>query len=295
MPRTAKKVDDLAEDGEHLMDALSSVLEIAEEKGVVTWSDVSEELTTGEWSRLIEEGLLVDADGEGFVVDDPDGVREAMEDADPASTDDGGVEWTTYDKGAAGIVMMLFVGYVFPEARAVIGGTIDIAFGPLENMMPFYLVIMMLALLTGLFSSIMQDNLMDANNMGDYKEKSEELKERRKKAKERGDDEALEEIQQEQMEMMTENVGMFTAQLRPMVWIMLLTIPVFLWLYWMVLDVGISVSSPVLVVPYFGELEAWRQGVAGPMEAWIVWYFVCSLGFTQIMRKALNVQTSPTG
>ena len=295
MPRTAQRVDELADEGEHMTDALETVLDVAEEQGVVTWGDVSNDISSGEWGRLIEKELLIDADGEGFVVEDPDGIREALDDADPTASGDEDTSWTIYDKGAVGIVMMLFVGYAFPSARAAIGSTINIFFGPLENVMPFYLVILMLALLTGLFSSIMQDNLMNAQVMGDYQEKTEELKERRKKAKERGDDEALEEIQKEQMEMMTENVGMFKSQFRPMVWIMLLTIPVFLWLYWMVLDVGISVSSPVLIVPYFGELESWRQGVAGPMEAWLIWYFVCSLGFTQIMRKALNVQTSPTG
>jgi len=294
MPRTAQKVDNLADEGEHMTDALVTVLDVAEREGTVTWSDVSDDLSTGEWGRLIEEGLLVDASGDGFVVDDPDGVREALDEADPAETSDGDSSWTMYDKMAAVTVMGLFVGYAFSSARAAIGGVVDIFVGPLEAHLPFYLVVLVLALLTGLFSSIFQDNLGNMEVMGDYQEKSEELKERRKKAKERGDDEELERIQEEQMEMMSENLGMFKAQIRPMVWIMLLTIPVFLWLYWVVRDLGVSVANPVIIMPYFGPLETWTDGVAGPVQAWLVWYFVCSLGFTQIMRKSLNVQTSPT-
>lgn len=294
MPRTEQKVDDLANEGEHMTDALSAVLDVAEEKGKVMWSDVSDEISSGEWGRLIEKGMLTDADGEGFVVEDPDGVREALGEADPVASGDHDTSWTTYDKLAAMSVMFLFVGYAFQSARAAIGGTIDIVLGPLNSVLPFYLVILVLAVLTGLFSAIMQDNLMNTAVMGEYREKTQALKERREEAKERGDEEALEKIQEEQMEMMTENIGVFKAQFRPMVWIMLFTIPVFLWLYWMVRDGNVTEIAPVMKVPLAGEVDSWTAGLLGPIQMWLVWYFVCSLSFSQIMRKALNVQTSPT-
>ena len=294
MPRTAEKVDELAKEGEHMIDALEAVMDVAESKGTVTWGDVSDQISSGAWGRLIEKGLLVDVDGNGFVVDDPDGVTEALEDAEP-TTESADVTFTVYDKLAIVALLGMFVGYAFSSARAAIGETINLFLGPLEAMMPFYLVILILAVLTGLFSSIMQDNLMNMDIMSGYKEKQKDLQDRRKEAKERDDDEALERIQEEQMAMMTENLDMFKAQFRPMIWIMVFTIPVFLWLYWIVRDLGVTVSDPVIVMPFAGELASWRTGIIGPIEVWLVWYFVCSLGFTQIMRKALNVQTSPTG
>jgi uncharacterized membrane protein (DUF106 family) len=294
MPRTAQKVDELAEEGEHMTDALSEILDVAEQKGKVTWSDVSGEISSGEWGRLIEKGVLTDADGEGFVLEDPEGIREALDEADPASSSDADTSWTTYDKLAAMSVMFLFVGYAFQSARSAVGGTIDIVLGPLNSVLPFHLVILVLAILTGLFSSIMQDNLMNTEVMGDYREKTQALKERREEAKERGDDEALEKIQEEQMEMMTENIGVFKAQFRPMVWIMLFTIPVFLWLYWMVRDGNVVEAETVMTIPLAGEVDSWTASIVGPVQMWLVWYFVCSLSFSQVMRKALNVQTSPT-
>ena len=294
MPRTAQKVDELAEEGEHMTDALQKVLSVAEEQGTVTWSDVSEEITSGEWGRLIEKGMLTDADGEGFVVEDPDGIREALDEADPTDVADQDMSWTTYDKLAAMSAIGLFAGYAFGSVRQMIGSTIDLIVGPLNELLPFYMVILVLAVLTGLASAIFQDNLGNTEVMGEYREKTEKLKERREKAKERGDDEALEKIQEEQMEMMSENLGVFKAQFRPMVWIMLFTIPVFLWLYWMTIDVGVPGGSPALVLPIAGEISSWRTKLVGPMEVWIIWYFVCSLGFGQIMRKALNVQTTPS-
>jgi uncharacterized membrane protein (DUF106 family) len=296
MPRTAQKIDDLASEGEEMTDALSVVLDVAEEQGTVTWSDVSDDITSGQWGRLIEKGLLVDAGGDGFVVDDPDGVREALDEADPAASDgDGGVSWTKYDKIAGLGVLGLFAGYSLPSIRARIGGGVDIFMGPLDAALPFYIVIMVLAMVTGLYTTILQDALMDTSVMGNYQEKNKQLQERRKRAKEAGDEEELEKIREEQMEMMSENLGMFKAQFRPMVWIMLLTIPVFLWLYWMVLDVGITANSPVMVLPLVGEVETWRSAVVGPVQVWLVWYFLCSMGFNQILRKALNVQTGMSG
>ena len=293
MPRTAQKVDELAEEGESMTDALATVLEVAQEQGTVTWSDVSDDITSGEWGRLIEKGLLIDAGGDGVVVDDPDGVREALGEADPdADSDgDGDLSWSKYDKMAAAAVVGLFLGYSLPSIRAQIAGVMDTFVGPLEATLPFYLVVMILAMLTGAFTTILQDKLMNSNVMGDYQERNKELQEKRKRAKERGDDEALEEIREEQMALLSENTGMFKAQFRPMVWIMLLTIPVFLWLYWMVLDVGISASEPVMVLPIFGEVATWQTAVLGPIQVWLLWYFICSMGFNQILRKALNVQT----
>ncbi|WP_225334895.1 DUF106 domain-containing protein [Halomicrobium urmianum] len=300
MARTAQKVDSLAREGEDMTEALAAVLEVAEEEGTVSWSDVSDDLTSGQWGRLIEKGLLVDADGEGFVLDDPEGIHEALEETDPAAVaddaDEAEVEWTKWDKLAGLGAVSMIAGYSIQSVRAVVGSTIDLVLGPLEAVLPFYVVVLVLAVLTGLWSTILQDNLMDSEVMAKYQERMQDLKERREAAKERGDDAELERIQEEQMEAMGDQLGMFKAQFRPMVWIMLLTIPAFLWMYWLILDVGIGggSSQAVLVMPLVGEVTQWQQGVVGPVQAWIVWYFLCSLSFTQLLRKALNVQTTPT-
>ncbi len=295
MPRTEQKVADLAAEGESMTDALSAVLSVADEQGTVTWSDVSDDLTTGQWGRLIEMGLLVDSGGEGFVVDDPEGIREALDETDAADDEDIDTSWTKWDKLAGVGVVALMAGYTLQSIRGAIGGTLDLLLGPLNSIAPFWVVVMVLAMLTGLWSTLLRDNLMNMDVMGDYKERQQELKERRKAAKERGDDEALDRIQDEQMEMMSENAGMFKEQFRPMVWIMLLTIPIFLWLYWMVFDVTVASGTLAMELPLIGEVPTWTSGVLGPIQLWLVWYFVCSMSFTQIMQKALNVQSTPTG
>ena len=305
MARSAKKAESLAEESQSMAAAMSHVLEVADEKGVVTWGDVSDDISSGEWGRLIEQGILVDVDGDGFVVDDPEGVREAIGESEPdtdttttsASGDeaDGDEDegWSKWDKMAAGGTVLLFLGYSQAPIRNTIGGVIDIALGPLASVLPFYVMILVLAIFTSLNSAILQGKLMNMDKMGEYQERMQEIKERREAAKERGDDEALDEIQQEQMEAMGDQLGMFKQQFRPMVWIMLVNIPVFLWIYYMVqTNAMVPTPGPVMILPILGEVANWSDRI-GPMWVWIIWYFVCSMSFSQIVRKALNVQTTP--
>ncbi|MFQ3283480.1 MAG: uncharacterized membrane protein (DUF106 family) [Natronomonas sp.] len=298
MARTASKVQELVAEDAEMEDALEYLLDRADE-GTVSWGDVSDELTSGQWGRLIETGVLVDSDGEGFDVADPEGVRDTLEDDELELPDapDGDSSWSKWDKMAAVGSVAMFAGYTFSAVREPLADTLNIALGPLLDLLPFFAVVMVLALFTGLYSTLLQSNLMNMEVMGAYQGRMKEIQERRKEAKERGDDEALEQIQDEQMEAMTDNLGMFKEQFRPMVWIMLLTIPVFLWMYAIVgfrgepLYPGIDLAP--MVMPIVGEV-GWNEGLVGPLQAWIGWYFVCSMCFTQVIRKSLNIQTTPT-
>ncbi len=294
MAKTERRVEDIVGDGEQMADALSAVLDVADEQGTVSWGDVSDDLSSGEWGRLIESGLLVDAGGDGFVLDDPEGVREALSEAEPTESEEQDLSWSRRDKLAGLGVLLLFLAYSQRGLRDVIAGDgIDLVLGPLSATLPFHVIVLILALATGLWTAVLQDNMMNTNIMSDYQETQQEFKEKIEEAKERGDDERVKELRQEQMEEM--DLGVFKAQFRPMVWIMLLTIPVFLWIYWMVLDGHVVETGTAMVLPLVGEVSTWQTAVIGPIQLWLVWYFVCSLSFSQIMRKALNVQVSPTG
>jgi uncharacterized membrane protein (DUF106 family) len=55
-----------------------------------------------------------------------------------------------------------------------------------------------------------------------------------------------------------------------------------------------ATTDQKMVMPMLGEV-GWRQGVHSiiPFPAWIVWYFLCSMSLSQLLRKALNIQTTP--
>jgi uncharacterized membrane protein (DUF106 family) len=314
MARTAQTVRELVDEDPGMADAIETVLERSDgDRSAVMWADVNDSLSSGQWGRLIEKGILVEGDDDGFRVADADAVREelglatATDDgagtsaAEAASTADesgdeppGDSSWSKWDKAAGLVALMLFPGYYFNSIRSTVGGAVDLVLGPVDSMLPFYVVILLLAVLTGLYSTLLQANLMDMDRISYYQGKMQDLQERQEAAKERGDDAELEAIREEQMEQMGENLGMFKEQFRPMVWTMLLIIPVFLWMYWKLRGGHISGGEELIVLPLMGQVNL-LNGSFGPMPAWIVWYFLCSLSFSQLIRKSLNVQTTPTG
>jgi uncharacterized membrane protein (DUF106 family) len=100
------------------------------------------------------------------------------------------------------------------------------------------------------------------------------------------------------MEAMGDQLGMFKEQFRPMVWIMFLTIPAFLWMFWVIGYRGSDAAYPAvaaqeLVVPLAGTVT-WDTGIVGPIQMWILWYFLCSMAFTQLVQKSLNIEMSPS-
>jgi len=304
---TTEKVQSLVEQDEGLADAMEAVYRAADDgEASVAWADVSGDVSSGHWGRLIEQGVLVD-NGDGFRFEDPDtvaGVLDLVDDGEVEAGSEAAEEeiedsgWSTYDKLAAGGAVAMFAGYSLPEARQLIGGTIDVVVGPLNAVLPFHLTVLVIAVLTGLVSTLVQGNLMDHEKVQKYQDRMSEIQERRKAAKERGDDEALEQIQEEQMEAMGDQLGMFKENFRPTVWIMLFTIPMFLWIYWQIFDIEVASG---FVMPLVGELtppdgrqSPWLDRIVGPLQAWIVWYFLCSMAFNNIIRKSLNIQ-SPTG
>jgi uncharacterized membrane protein (DUF106 family) len=292
MAGTAETVRSLTREDAQMEDAIETVLDAAERNGEIEWGDVNDDLTSGQWGRLIEKGVLVDG-RDGFVLDDPEAVREALSDDEPEPPEEDS-SWSKWDKLAGLVSLSLFPGYYIGWVREMVGSALNVFFGPLNEVLPFYAVIMVLAVITGFNSTVIQDNLMDMEKMSYYQQRMKDLQSREQEAKERDDDEAIEEIRQEQLENMGENLGMFKEQFRPMAWIMLFTIPIFLWMYWVLGSGQLPAAETTLVMPLAGEANL-NGGIGSlPFPAWIVWYFLCSMSFTQIIRKALNVQTTPT-
>lgn len=299
MGHAADRARVLMEEDEEFSKALATIRDLTVEgdRDEVEWSDVKDDLSSGQWGRLIQEGVLESGD-DGFKLADPEGISELLDEGfEPLSLElddiDADVSWTRYDKLAGLVTVLFFVAYWYDPFRDQIGETINFIIAPIEQSMPFFSLVLVLALLTGLYSALLQANLMDREVIGAYQAQMQTVQERRKEAQERGDDEALERIQEQQLEAMGGMLEMFKAQFRPMVWIMVLTIPVFLWLWWFVGTGQMSQDEMEVVFPLLGTSE-WDGTLIGPMPTWILWYILCSIGFGQLIRKVLNITMSPS-
>ncbi len=297
MSKIERRVRSLVGEDAEMRDALETVLDHAAD-GEVRWVDVRDEITSGQWGRLIEKEVLIDGDA-GFALADREGIEAGLNegDDDDAETPET-TSWTKWDKLAALATVGAFVGYAVNPVRNVIAGAIDVVLGPFLGIVPFYVIVMVIALGTGLYSTLLRAGLMDMEKMSMYQDRMKDIQERRKEAKERDDQEALDAIQDEQMDAMGDQLGMFKEQFRPMVWIMFLTIPAFLWMFWVIGYRGSSAQYPEvatqeIIVPLAGSVT-WDAGLVGPLQMWIVWYFLCSMAFTQIVQKSLDVNMTPS-
>jgi uncharacterized membrane protein (DUF106 family) len=292
MSRIERKVRSMVRSDAEMKSAIQTVLDRATDNEV-QWVDVRDDISSGQWGRLIEKEILVDGEA-GFQIKEPDAIREGLTEPDTDDETEGST-WSKWDKGAGAVTLLMFAGYAWQPARDLVGGAVDVVLGPIESVVPFYIVVMIIAVATGLYSTLLRVALMDMDKMSEYKEKMSEVQERRKQAKEEGDEEALDKIQEEQMDMMGDQLGMFKEQFRPMVWIMFLTIPAFLWMYWKV-GIGDPTNDGIgqtLIIPLAGSVS-WTTSLVGPIQVWIVWYFLCSMAFTQIIQKGLNIEMTPS-
>ena len=302
MSKVERRVRSLVREDSEMRDAIEVILDRATD-GEVQWIDVRDEITSGQWGRLIEKEILVDGET-GFALADSDAIASGLEDDSGDDSSGGDAEtpettsWTKWDKIAGVATIGAFVGYAVNPVRNAIAGAIDVVLGPLLNIVPFYVVVMVIALATGLYSTLLRAGLMDMEKMSAYQDRMKEIQERRKDAKERDDQAELDAIQEEQMDAMGDQLGMFKEQFRPMVWIMFLTIPAFLWMFWVIGYRGSDPAYPAvaaqeMIVPIAGAVT-WDSGIVGPIQMWILWYFLCSMAFTQLVQKSLNIQMSPS-
>jgi uncharacterized membrane protein (DUF106 family) len=293
--------------------ALAVVYETAETgDGTVRWADVREEIDGEQWGRLLGEGVLLSV-GDRFVIDDPTAVREALAErdgtdldssdssADAADTENAaevtgetaiGTEgtddtgWTTADKLAGVVALALVGGYQVPAIRDTVAGTVDLVLGPAVGTIPFPALLFGLAAAVAITSTGVRRRL-GGGAMDEVQERTQSLREDLRAARKREDEATIERLENEQREVITEQLGAMKYQFRPLVWTMLLTIPVFMWLTWLTVDPTGAIASASTFIPVLGEI-VWTARVLGPVQAWIVWYGLCSLLASLATRRTLD-------
>jgi len=85
--------------------------------------------------------------------------------------------------------------------------------------------------------------------------------------------------------MMKEQLELSQQQFKPMAYILILTVPIFFWLLYRLSQI----PDATITLPY----QAGAISLTAPMfwilPAWIVWYMLCSITISQVIRKALNI------
>jgi len=189
------------------------------------------------------------------------------------------------DRAALAVGFVLFFGImVSSDLRDGLGVATGQLIGWLPDILPFHVVLFILAAVTGLYASLIQKYTMDWDFLRLQQEKMKKLQRSMKEAQLSGDQARIQALQSEQMKMVSEQGKMMQMQFKPMLYIGIISIPLFMWAY---LYIG-EHSALTMTFPFWGTHPI-NTTVLGPILYWFYWYFVCSLPVSQIIRKALDI------
>src|SRR5699024_7741191 len=152
---------------------------------------------------------------------------------------------------------------------------------------------LVLATGTGIVSMVFQSRRSDYSRMSAQQNRMDEVQERLKADRERDDEAADERLRDEQMELMTGQLGSFTQLLCTRAGTMLLTAPVLLSLYRMMLSPTHAPTSTVMVFPVHARIARTAR-VIGPNQALLLCYSICPHTSRQFIQKAFDIQQGPS-
>lgn len=187
----------------------------------------------------------------------------------------------------------LMLAYGVASVRDGIAGVIDTVLGPLSDTfgLPFFAVLLFLSSATGLYSSMIQKYTIDYEKMQEVQAKMKEFQTKFREAQLAGDEKVIKKLEAKRDAMMKDQLEMSQQQFKPMAYIILITVPIFFWLLFRLH--GMDLSAPLsmdtaIVFPYIG-ITSLNEMAIWILPAWILWYMICSLTISQVIRKALNI------
>jgi uncharacterized membrane protein (DUF106 family) len=194
------------------------------------------------------------------------------------------------------ISLVLAMGIIFvstiPAVRQVVGMAMDGLLGPLLASpfgLPFYVIILILSALTGLYSSLLQKYTIDYERLLEVQGGMKEFQKEYRDAQLSKDEKRIKKLESKRDKMMKEQLEVSQEQFKPMAYILLVSIPIFLWLiYKLPLVTSLHADLAQIVFPYFGARALW-DGTIWIVPAWILWYMICSISISQVIRKSMNI------
>ncbi|MDI9633815.1 MAG: EMC3/TMCO1 family protein [Methanolinea sp.] len=182
------------------------------------------------------------------------------------------------------VAMAMILSYSIEPVREGVGRGLDSVFGPLAEMVPFFVLIIILAAITAIYSSLIQKYTIDYERLTEVQEKLKAFQKEYREAQLSGDEKRIKKLDAKRDRVMKEQLELSQQQFTPMAYILIITVPIF---FWLLFRLGMAPDAPI-TMPFFGE-HALSAPVLGPVPAWILWYMICSLTISQVIRKSLNI------
>lgn len=188
---------------------------------------------------------------------------------------------------ALGISLMFGILLLGTEGREAIGTMVGRVMDPLIGLVGasnFHIVLFIMAGITALYASLIQKYTIDWELMRSTQEKMKAFQKEFREAQLSQNNYMVKKLEEERSKMMGDQMEMSKQQFKPMAYISIISLPLFMWAYHYInLHEGAS-----LVFPFLGDVLLVNT-IIGPIQYWIFWYFITSLAISQVVRKALNI------
>jgi len=181
--------------------------------------------------------------------------------------------------------MLMMFSYSIEWLKVGIGQGIDGVFSPFIDTfkIPFYILILILSAFTGLYSSVIQKYTIDYEKMTETQERMKEFQKEYREAQLSQDEKKIKKMDAKKDRVMKEQLEMSQNQFKPMAYILVLTVPIFFWLLFRLNQVISTITFP-----YIGSIGL-QNAALWVIPAWMIWYMICSITLSQVIRKSLNI------
>ncbi|MDK2832594.1 MAG: hypothetical protein PWQ75_2346 [Methanolobus sp.] len=188
---------------------------------------------------------------------------------------------------AFGISLMIGIMILGQDFRDSLGKSMSLIMDPVVTVLGagnFHIVLFIMASITALYASLIQKYTIDWDLMRNTQEKMKGFQKEYREAQLSNNTALMKKMDEERKEMMEDQMEMSKQQFKPMAYISVISLPLFMWAYYYIK----SHEAASLVFPFWGE-QILTDPLIGPFQHWIFWYFIASLAVSQLIRKALDV------
>jgi uncharacterized membrane protein (DUF106 family) len=188
---------------------------------------------------------------------------------------------------AIGFSLMFGIMILGQPFRQTVGQYVGILLNPIITVVGqqnFHLVLLLMAAITATYASLIQKYTMDWDLMRNTQERMKAFQNEFREAQLSQNTYLLKKLEEQRKDMMEDQMKMSKQQFKPMAYISIISVPLLMWVYSYISGHG----AATMVFPFWGK-QLLTSHAFGPFQHWLYWYFISSLGVSQLIRKALNI------
>lgn len=287
-------------------DELKDIVSLSDKNTKFGWSDVEDnqdfDITPRTWGELINKNILKEVEDRKYRLEYKSEINKSInnnwlnkEQDEKEQTDSVDLEdlpevdydqssWRTIDKATMLTAIVCMIGFQYSPIRDIIYTVLSLFLNPLNNILPIYAVILIIAIITSFWTISVREYIINVDT-SEFKDRINALE-----GKDEDDNSILtnpDNVDDEKKnELSRLQVEMLKARIRPFGWIMIVTIPAVIWIFTTTTIVG---GQGSMVFPLVGEY-VWAQGIIGPLRTWIFWYMICSIPMNTLIQKIINFE-----